>query len=166
MVFTGSSPHLLAEQIANKPAETPLSCLQKMVHNVHNLETEMGYLRQKIDNQETTVDSLREEVVALLKATKELNTKSHDAQSERLAKLEKNFEKLIADMKQFKTHANETAEAITAAQKSLQEQMEQNKLQGKQMQDMEAATKSLVKAMQSKISQAKDSFTALTDSAG
>ncbi len=164
MVFTSHSKHLLSEQAVNRPAETPISCLQKMVHNVHNLETELGYLKQKIDNQETKIESLRDEVVALLKATKELNTKSQDTQSERLAKLEKNFEKLITDMKQFKTHANETADAIAAAQKSLQEQVEQNKLQGKQMQDMESATKSLVKAMQNKISQAKESFNSLTDS--
>jgi len=164
LLLTTPSKHLFSEQATSKPPETPVSCLQKMVHNVHNLETELGYLKQKIENQESTIDSLREEVVSLIKATKELNSKSHDVQSERLAKLEKNLEKLTSDMKLFKTHANETAEAIATAQKSLQEQMEHNKLQGKQMQDMESATKSLVKAMQSKLSQAKESFSALGDS--
>lgn len=122
----------------------------RVEHHIHNLETEMGYMKQKIENQEATIDTLRQEIVNLIKATKELNAKSHTAQDAKIAKLEKNIEKLLTDIKQFKTHANETADALADAQKNIQTQTNLHTQQSEQVQALEAAMKSLVKALQNK----------------
>jgi len=127
----------------------------KMQHTISNLETELSYLKQKIDNQETTIETLRQEISALISATKELAKASQSSQEAKIAKLEKNIEKLIADVKQFKSNANENAELITQTQKSVQKQSEVTKLQEKEMHDVQAALQSLAKAMRASIETTK-----------
>lgn len=135
-VFLFSS--LLADENASKT---------HLEHRISNLETENSYLKQKIVNQETTLDSLRDEMSALIRATKELTEKSSSSSETKIAQIEKNVEKLIADMKQFKNHSNDTADALTGHQKSLKEFEETFTLQKKQLKEFEEALKSLAKAM-------------------
>ena len=160
MVFWSFPEHLFCEY-PQKQGQNGLSdttSQNRTQHYVQNLETEMGYMKQKIENQEATIDTLRQEIVTLIKATKELNSKSHDSQDSKIAKLEKNIEKLLADMKQFKTHANETTESLASTQKNIQSQAEQNKQQSEQVQALETAMKSLVKALQHKGASPKESI--------
>ena len=149
--------HLCSEQTSLPPS------LPRLQHQIQNLEAEISRLQQKIENQEATVESQRQEISALIKATKELNAKSHDTQDAKLAKLEKSIEKLVADMQQFKTHANTTADTVAHVQKTLREQEEESKSKTERLQELEAACKSLAKALQNKISQAKDAIGTLVD---
>src|SRR5437588_5579400 len=64
---------------------------------VQNLETELNYLKQRIGNQETTIDHLRDEISSLIKAMKEMQAKSHEAQDGRLNKMEKSLDKVVQD---------------------------------------------------------------------
>lgn len=116
-------------------------------HRISNLETENSYLKQKIANQETTIDSLRDEMSALIRATKELTDKSSSSSETKIAQIEKNVEKLINDIKQFKNHSNDTADAIQGHQKSLKEFEEGFALQKRQLKEFEEALKSLAKAI-------------------
>ncbi|MDB6081341.1 MAG: hypothetical protein JWO53_613 [Chlamydiia bacterium] len=129
----------------------------RLQHSIENHEAEISYLKQKIENQEAIIETLREEVSSLIKATKELSAKSQSAQDAKLSKLEKNLEKLVADMKQFKTHANENAELIEELQKTSRNQAAANKLQENQLEALETALKSLAKAMQTTLSIPKES---------
>jgi LysM repeat protein len=133
-------------------AQQSVSPAIKMQHTLQNLETEVTYLKQRISNQESTIDSLRDELSALIKATKELQTKSASTQDGRIAKIEKSLEKVVADLKQFKTHANETGELVAEVKNALDAQYKASQLQNKEMQDFERALKSLAQAMQKNIS--------------
>jgi LysM repeat protein len=132
-------------------------------HTVSNLETELSYLKQKIENQESTIESLRAEVVQLVKATKELHAKSYETQESKIAKIEKNIEKILTDLKQFKAHSNELSDALGATQKSQTNQGQESKQHLEVMQEkvknLEAALKSLTKAMQVKAMNVKISPT-------
>ena len=152
-----SPAYLCSEQTSLPPS------LLRLQHQIHNLETEISCLKQKIENQEATVESQRAEISALIKATKELNAKSHDTQDAKLTKLEKSIEKLVADMQQFKTHANATTDTVAQIQKTLREQEEESRFKSERLQELEAACKSLAKALQNKISQAKDAIGTLVD---
>jgi len=136
----------------------PLFCLyfcplqadnpQLLKHSIHNLQTEQGYLKQKIENQETTIDTLRDEVSKLIKATKESNASVVTSTSSKTEKLEKNFDKFSHDLKQFKTHSNEMSDLIKELQKAISSQQEITRLQAKQIEDVQTALHALSKAMQ------------------
>lgn len=138
---------LLTAQLSAEPVSNT-----HLEHSVSNLETESSYLKQKIENQEVTIESLREEVSALVKATKELSTKSAALQDVKLNKVEKSLEKFVSDMKQLKAHINTNAELLAELQKTVRAQGEANRLQEKQIESVEAAIKSLAKAMQGSFS--------------
>ena len=121
---------------------------QHLQHTVSNLQTELNYLKQKIDNQDATIDTLREEISKLVKATKEMTAATATSTSAKTEKLEKNFEKFSADLKQFKSHANETSDLIKELQKAFTNNGEVAKLQAKQIEEIQAALQSLGKAMQ------------------
>jgi peptidoglycan DL-endopeptidase CwlS len=131
------------------------SCLQaevqpqtKIQHTLQNLESELSYLRQKIDNQEVRIETMREEVSKLLKATKEATTSQNAASEQKVQRVEKSLEKFVADMKQFKTHANETSELVKELQKALLHATETTQAQAKQLEGLQGALQSVVKAMQ------------------
>lgn len=119
-----------------------------LAHHVSNLETEVAYLKQKCDNQDRTIDALRDELATVTKAINALkNAAKHD---EKLAKIEQNIQKLVADIQKFKTHANEANSAISSTQNSLSHQKEQYKIYDEQIKNLQSALKSLAAAMQMK----------------
>lgn len=127
--------------------------LQNMSYSINNQDQELATLKQKIQNQESVLDSMHAEVSALIKAAKE-SQKSTSAQVDtRLKSMEKNLEKLVADLKQFKKHANESSTSFTEIQKKLAEQQEISSLQGQQIKDLENALRHIATALQVKGSQ-------------
>lgn len=124
--------------------------LQNMSYSINNQDQELATLKQKIQNQESVLDSMHAEVSALIKAAKE-SQKSTGAQVDsRLKNMEKTLEKLVADLKQFKKHANETSTSFSEIQKKLAEQHEISSLQGQQIKDLENALRHIATAMQTK----------------
>lgn len=148
-LFTFIFPLLIlnAPLFANPQGQGHLAASAK----VQNLETELNYLKQRISNQETTIDHLRDEVSSLLKAMKEVQAKSHETQDGRLNKMEKSLDKVVQDLKQFKTHSNETNALIDDVKKALSKQGQISDLQNKELKDFEKALKSLAQAMQKNI---------------
>ena len=138
-------------------AEVPTASLQQLQRSVQNMsysvsnqDAELAHLKQKIQNQESTVDSMHTEVSALIKAAKE-SQKSTGAQVEtKLKSMEKNIDKLVADLKQFKKHANESAESFAEIQKKLAHQQEISTLQAQQIKELESALRNIASALQVK----------------
>lgn len=140
---------LLAEVPANSMQSLQRS-LQNMNYSINNQDQELSLLKQKIQNQESVVDSMHTEVSALIKAAKE-SQKSTGAQVDtRLKSMEKNIDKLVADLKQFKKHANETSSSFTEMQKKFAEQQEISSLQAQQIKDLESALRHIASALQTK----------------
>src|SRR5262249_11938105 len=106
--------------------------------------------KQKIQNQESVLDSMHSEVSLLLKATKEAHQTASGQVDKRLKTMEKNLDKLVSDLKQFKKHANDSSSSLSQIQKKLAEQEEIGALQAQQIKDLESALRHLASALQSK----------------
>ena len=130
---------------------SPVAAQARVNHSVQNLESEVSYLKQKIDNQEARIETLREEISKLVKATKELTASHANATDAKVQKVEKNLDKLVSDMKQFKTYSNETSDLLKELQKAVAQTQDESRSHVKQMEGLETATKSLAKAMQSEV---------------
>lgn len=117
-------------------------------HAISNLETEVAYLKQKIENQESRLDTMHKEVKNLLQATKEASQKSITSQEGKIEKTEKALEKLLADVKAIKAHANEMSDSLAEFQKNSTLQKEGI---DHQLKELEASIKNLAKAMQTNI---------------
>lgn len=147
---------LLGTLQAEVPAssQTAARTLQNLSYSVHNQDQEIAALKQKIQNQEAIIDSMHTEVTQLIKAAKESQKNSGEKVDGRLKGMEKNLEKLVTDLKQFKKHANDSASSFSQIEKKLKEQEEISTLQAQQIKDLEAALRSLANAMQLKTSSA------------
>ena len=140
---------------AEVPAASPQTLtrsLQNLSYTVNNHEQEIGNLRQRIQNQEVTLESMHSEVSSLIKAAKETQKQTGTQVDTRLKGMEKNLDKLVADLKQFKKHANESTSSFSDLQKKLQQQDEIIALQSQQIKDLETALRSIANAMQVKVS--------------
>ncbi len=133
---------------ANGPAPLERS-MQNMSYTIANQDQEIARLKQKIQNQETILDSMHAEVTQLIKAAKDSQKSSSSQVDSRLKAMEKNIDKLLADLKTFKTHANESSSTFTEIQKKLKEQEEISTLQAKQIKELENALRNLAGVLQS-----------------
>lgn len=125
--------------------------LQNLSHAVNNQDQEIALLKQKIQNQESVLDSMHAEVTTLIKAAKESQKSTGQEVSSRLKSMEKNIDKLVSDLKQFKKHANETSTSLSDLQKKLAEQQEISNLQAQQIKDLESALRHITSALQAKV---------------
>ncbi len=126
--------------------------VQNMSYNISNQDKELAYLKQKIQNQESTLDSMHNEVSSLIKAAKESQKSTGAEVSTKLKGMEKNIDKLVSDLKQFKKHANETSSSFKEIQKTLAEQQEITSLQARQIKELETALRHIATALQTKAS--------------
>lgn len=138
--------NLSAEVAANNLQRT----LQNMSYSISNQDQELALLKQKIANQESVLDSMHSEVTSLIKAAKESQKSTGSQVDTRLKAMEKNIDKLVSDLKQFKKHANESSTSFTEIQKKLSEQQEISTLQAQQIKDLENALRHLTSALQAK----------------
>lgn len=149
---------LAGSLFAEAPAasmQTVQRSLQNMSYSINNQDQELSLLKHKIQNQESVLDSMHAEVTSLIKAAKE-SQKSTGAQVDtRLKSMEKNIDKLVGDLKQFKKHANESSASFTEIQKKLAEQQEISSLQAQQIKDLETALRHIANALQAKTSPEK-----------
>ncbi len=132
---------------ADGPASLERS-VQNMGYTIANQDQELARLKQKIQNQETVLDSMHAEVTQLIKAAKESQKSSSSQVDTRLKAMEKNIDKLLADLKTFKTHANESSSAISEIQKKIEKQEEVSALQAKQIKELENALRNLAGVLQ------------------
>lgn len=140
--------------------EQPIArTIQSLSHTVQNQDQEIYSLKQKIQNQETVVESMHSEVSALIKAAKESQKSSGAQLDTKLKSMEKNLDKLVSDLKQFKKHANDSSTTISEIQKKLKEQQDVADIQAQQIKDLETALRSLASAMQTKVAPSKAAST-------
>lgn len=147
----------IALLVGTLSAEVPTASLyelqrsvQNMSHSISNQDAELAHLKQKILNQESTLDSMHTEVSALIKAAKEAQKSTGVQVDTKLKSMEKNIDKLVSDLKQFKKHANESGDSFAEIQKKLTHQQEISSLQAQQIKELESALRNIASALQTK----------------
>lgn len=116
-------------------------------HEVANHETEIRQNDQRIDNQEATLTSLRQQVLDTNQANKELVKGCSTTVDSKLSTLESTSKSLVADVTQLRTHANDTAAIIAQYKQKIAELENLISLQSQNIDNLQAALKSLMEAM-------------------
>lgn len=145
----------LFAEVPASSQQTVQRTLQNLQYGLSNQDQELTLLKQKIHNQESTLESMHTEVSSLIKAAKESQKSTGAEVSTKLKSMEKNIDKLVTDLKQFKKHANETSTSFTELQKKIAEQQEISSLQAQQIKDLETALRHIASALQTKVAPEK-----------
>lgn len=124
--------------------------LSDVSHEVSNHEAEIRRFAERLNNQELTIESMRQQVLDSTQTHKEMVKGSSAGFEGKLAELESTTKGLVADIRQFKTHANETAAALTQYKQKLIEIEKVMEAQNQSMDSMQAALRSLMELLQTK----------------
>lgn len=153
----GAPRRYTAEEDSSTALREMRDSIDTMRHEVDNHETEIRMFDERVNNQEATIASLRQQLQDANQANKELLKGNSNSLEMKIAALETTNKSLMSDMAQFKTHANESADALEQYKKKIGELekmlAELEKLLGKQNQNIEniqSAMASMMDALQVK----------------
>lgn len=124
--------------------------LDSVRHGVENLETELQMFQERVNNQEETINSMRNQLQETTQSTKEFLKGNSSIWDHKLNALETANKSLIADFTQLKTHANETAKALENFEKRIRELERQAAVQSKNVDNLQTALRALTEALQVK----------------
>lgn len=131
--------------------------LDEMKHEVANHESEIRVFEEKLASTESIIDGLRQQQTDAAQANKELLKGSSANLETRIISLETTTKGLVADLRQLKTHANDTAEVLGQYKKQLAEMERLVQNQNQNIDNLQTAVRSLIDAMQVKTATEKPS---------
>lgn len=124
--------------------------LDTVRHEVNNHEIEIKTYDEKIHNLETIIDSLRQHSTETAQAHKNALMDSSSTLETKINGLETTSKGLVADIKQFKNHANETASTLAQYKKKLSDLEKIIDIQNQNLDHLQTVLKSLTDAFQVK----------------
>lgn len=124
--------------------------LDDLRHEVNNHETEIKTYEDKLHNLETIIDSFRQQSTDTALAHKDALKDSAATLEMKLNSLETTTKGLVADVKQFKNHANETASAMAQYKQKLTDLEKILEIQNQNIDSLQTAIKSLSDVLQVK----------------
>ncbi len=128
------------------------TALDNLRHEISNHETEIKTYDEKLHNLETIIDSLRQQSTEVSQIQKEALKDSSANLEMKINSLETITKGLVADLRQFKNHANETAAALTQYKQKLAELEKILEIQNQNLDNFQTALKSLTDVLQVKSS--------------
>lgn len=126
------------------------SSVDSVKHELNNHETELRMLSERIDNQENIIETLRNQLTQAHQTQKEWLEGSSHSSTEKMASLETANKSLLTDLKQLKTHANESATTLTNYKQKIVELEKAMHAQSQTIDDLKEALKSLMGALEIK----------------
>lgn len=121
--------------------------LEDIKHEVTNHDAELRMFQEKLANQDSTVENLRQQMLDTNQAHKE-QLKGHI--EAKIANLESVNKGLVADLKLLKDHSNESAAALEQYNQKLSKIEKILDSQAQNMSHLESALQSLMEALQIK----------------
>ena len=122
--------------------------IEDVRHQVNNHEAEIRISDEKLKNFDTIIESLRDELNGAGKSYKEQLKASSLSLDNKINSLETISTGLMADLRQFKTHSNETNIALTQYQQRIGELEKSVERQNQNIEHLQAAIGSLMEALQ------------------
>lgn len=119
-------------------------------HEVNNHETEIRMYEEKLSNQETIIDSLRQQLNESLQANKQLLQEAILNIELKITSLETTTKGLVGDLRQFKNYANESSSSLAQYKQKFAELEKVLESQNQNMVNLQAALKALMDAVQVK----------------
>lgn len=133
------------ESISLKDIKDSIDALR---HELNNHETELRMVDERINNQEATLSSLRQMVLDATQVNKDLVKGNSSTIENKLSSFDANNKNLIADIKQLKTHANETSAALQKMAQKIIDMDTMVAMQSQNVESLQSALSSLMQAMQ------------------
>lgn len=124
--------------------------LDALRHEVNNHDTELRMFEERINNQEATIGSFRQQVQDSNQANRDLLRGNSSSFESKIASLETSNRNIIADLQQLKSHANETANALALYKQKVSDLEKLIVLQNQNIDSLQTALQSLVDAIQVK----------------
>jgi LysM repeat protein len=120
----------------------------RLSYQLSTLDAEMRSLKEAVENQQTRLESMREDISRLIQATKDASGEMTSSLQDRIKTLEKNLEKACSDIKLITNHSNELASFQKKIEKSLNSYDSLLETQEKEIKDLNSALKSIVQVVQ------------------
>jgi len=121
--------------------------LDDLRHEIRNHESEIRTYEDKLSNQESIIDALREQMTKS-SSSQQTQLKNNSASLEmKINQLETTTKGLSADLRQFKTHANETATALQQITQKMTQLEKVTEVQSQNLDSLQAALRSIMDAL-------------------
>lgn len=128
--------------------------LEHVRHEVNNHETEIRTFDEKFKSLESALEALRDQIQDTSKAHKESLRGNSSTLENKISGLDTTNKGIIADMKQFKLHANESTATLAQYVQKINELEGQIERQNQSIDHLQSALHTLMEALQIKDSQA------------
>lgn len=135
---------------ANTALKEMRDSLDDMRHEANNRESEMKVLEEKFSTFEASLDSLRQQILDNTQANKELLKGNSTSLESKINSLETTSKGLVGDIKQLKTHANDSSTALEQVESRFGKLEKMLEAQSKNLGNLEIALSSIMDAIQIK----------------
>lgn len=116
-------------------------------HEVQNHDAEIKMFDERVNNQDSTLSSLRQQIQDGNQANKESIKTGLNSLEHKIASLEATNKGLVEDIQQFKKHANESSTVLTQYKQRIAELEKTIALQSQTLTHMQEALGSLMEAL-------------------
>ena len=119
-------------------------------HEVNNHEAEIRTFDEKFANFESMMESIRDQFQDVTRSQKEQLKGSSASLESKITSLETTSKGLVTDLKQFKTHANDTSSLLAQYKEKIESIEKSVDQQNQNIENLQAAIQSLMEALQVK----------------
>lgn len=117
-------------------------------YEVSNQDAELGMLRERLDNQEQIIDTVRFDSEKLQMLSRELLRNQSESVDGKMAGVEGSHERLKSDLKELQGYASSVKDHLSQYQTRIQALEANVEQQSKNLQTLEVAVRALVDALQ------------------
>lgn len=137
-------------QYASVAVKENRDALVEMRHVLDNHETEIHIFDERLKNLDSIIDSLRDQLSEMNDVHKDQLKGNSAALSAKISTLDMTTQHIVADMKQFKTYAQDTSNIIAQYNKKINELETVVDIQNKNIEHLQAAINVLMEVLQGK----------------
>lgn len=121
--------------------------IESMRHEVRNNEAEIRMFDEKLKNLDTIIENVRDQLSESSKSHKEQLKGNSSTLEGKITSLETVSKGLVADLKQFKSHANDSSTALAAYKQKISDLEKIVEQQNQNIDHLQAAMRSLLDAL-------------------
>ena len=122
--------------------------IEDMRHEVRNHESEIRMYEEKLSTMDSSIDTLRQQLADAHQANKDVLKETSTNSEIKVTSLDTTVKGMVADLRQLKGHANDSATALGQYKTKLLEMEKIMDAQSQNIESLQAALKSMMDAMQ------------------
>lgn len=122
--------------------------IEDLKHEMRNHESEIRMYEEKLSTMESSIDTLRQQMADSQQVHKDILKETSVNSEMKVSSLDTTVKGMVADLRQLKGHANDSATALGQYKAKLIEMEKIIDAQGQNIENLQAALKSMMDAMQ------------------